>query len=59
MEICDTQQGCVAVGHINKECYICNNETNAGSLVPDDLQLRYLLWRDHLRQVEGMSNVNV
>ena len=58
MEICDAQQGCVAVGHIKRKCYICNNESNDGSFVPYALQLRYFMWHEHLLEIEGISNVN-
>ena len=58
MTNCDTQQGCVAIAQIKRDCYMCNNETNDGLLVTDDVQSRYLLWREHLLQIEGIYNAS-
>ena len=50
---CDALSLCVGFAQNKEHCFICDNSTTEGDLVPVHMQNRFLIWRDYLLELPG------
>ena len=48
LQKCSALDSCVGCAQNGQNCYICDNDTTRGDVVPASLQNSFLIWRDHI-----------